>query len=172
MSDSQNWKVARLDEITAREDRSRPVREHLETRAFGVNAYPAGEDGMLIGEYDEPGSIRGLRKLFAERPSGLRDHEHDSHHGKRDSAHGEHCDGAEPQRCVATCSQRMLQLTLALRADDRERDRESRVAAAEQYIGPWGDVQQFRGEPAHCERPGRSAERGAPPGQPGALRSH
>ena len=66
----------------------------------------------------------------------------------------------------------MLQLPLALCADDREPDRESRVAAAEQNVRPGGDVEELRGEPAHSERPGGGAQRGAPPRQPGALRSH
>jgi Putative lumazine-binding len=48
-----------------------------------------------------------------ETASGLRDHEHDGHDGNRDAADGEQRDGAEPQRYVATGSQRMLQLALA-----------------------------------------------------------
>ena len=52
---------------------------------------------------------------------------------------------------MATGSQGMLQLTLASCADDREPDRERRVAAAEQNVRPWGDVEQLRGEPADSE---------------------
>ena len=50
--------------------------------------------------------------------SALRDHEHDGHDGNRDAGHGEHPDCAEPQRHVATGSQRTLQLALTLCADD------------------------------------------------------
>ena len=61
----------------------------------------------------------GPKRVCAEETaSGLRDHEHDGHDGKRDAADGEHPDGAEPQRYVATGSQRTLQLALALCADD------------------------------------------------------
>ncbi len=56
--------------------------------------------------------------------SGLRDHEHDGHDGKRDAADGEQPDGAELQRYVAAGSQRLLQLALALCADDQQPDRE------------------------------------------------
>jgi len=66
----------------------------------------------------------------------------------------------------------MLQLALALRADEPQPDRERRVAAAEENVRPCGDAEQFRGEPAYSERPGAGAQRGAPPRQPGALRSH
>src|SRR5689334_18974124 len=56
-----NWHVARLDDIERR-DRDIPVREHFGIRAFGVNAYAAGEDGTLIGEHDEAGS--GQEELY------------------------------------------------------------------------------------------------------------
>jgi len=62
MNDSPKWKVARLDEIERREDRYRPVREHLGIRAFGINAYPPGEDGTLIGDHTEAGS--GQEELY------------------------------------------------------------------------------------------------------------
>ena len=69
-------------------------------------------------------------------------------------------------------SQRALQLTLAMCADDREPDRESRVAAAEHDVGQRGDVEKLRGEPADGERTRGGAERRAPPGEPRALRGH
>ena len=58
------------------------------------------------------------------QPSGLRDHEHDGHDGKRDAADGEQPDGAELQRYVAAGSQGVLQLALALCSDDQQPDRE------------------------------------------------
>ncbi len=61
MSDTANWKVARLDEIEKR-GRNIPVREHLGIHAFGLNAYTPGEDGTLIGEHDEAGS--GQEELY------------------------------------------------------------------------------------------------------------
>ena len=73
---------------------------------------------------------------------------------------------------MAAGSQRTLQLALALCADDREPDRESRVAAAEQDVRPRGDVEELRGEPTHSECAGGGAQCGAPPRQPGALRGH
>jgi hypothetical protein len=51
----------------------------------------------------------------------------------------------------------MLQLALALCADDQEPDRERRVAAAEQNVRPCGDVEQFR-----ANRPTASAPALAP----------
>jgi hypothetical protein len=60
-SDSSKTRVARLDEIERR-DRSIPVREHLGIRAFGVNAFTAGEDGTLVGEHDESGP--GQEELY------------------------------------------------------------------------------------------------------------
>src|SRR5262245_38034010 len=61
MSVNTNWKAARLDEIERR-DRDIPVREHLGIRAFGINAYVAGDDGRLISEHDEAGS--GQEELY------------------------------------------------------------------------------------------------------------
>jgi hypothetical protein len=61
MSDTQQWEVARLDDIERR-GRDIPVREHLGIRAFGINAYTPGEDGTLIGEHDEAGS--GQEELY------------------------------------------------------------------------------------------------------------
>jgi hypothetical protein len=61
MSESQRWKVARLDEIEAR-GRDIPVREHFGIRAFGVNAFTPGENGTLVGEHDEAGS--GQEELY------------------------------------------------------------------------------------------------------------
>jgi nucleotide-binding universal stress UspA family protein len=58
------------------------------------------------------------------QPSGLCEHEHDGHDGKRDAADREQPDGAELQRDVAPGSQRLLQLALALCADDQQTDRE------------------------------------------------
>jgi len=102
----------------------------------------------------------------------LRDYEYDGQQGKRDSAYGEQGDGVEPKRRVCTGSQCVLQLLLASCADDRESDGESRVAAAEQDVRPSGDVEQFRGEPAHSECSGGGAQGGPPPGQPGPFRGH
>src|SRR3712207_7817099 len=39
-----------------------PVREQLGIRAFGINAYTAGDDGTLINEHDEAGS--GQEELY------------------------------------------------------------------------------------------------------------
>ncbi len=61
MDDNRKWRVARLDEIERR-GRDLPVREHLGIRAFGVNAFTAGEDGLLINEHDEAGS--GQEELY------------------------------------------------------------------------------------------------------------
>ena len=61
MNDTQNWKVARLDEIERR-DRDIPVREHLGIHSFGINGFVRGEDGTLINEHDEAGS--GQEELY------------------------------------------------------------------------------------------------------------
>jgi hypothetical protein len=61
MSDNPNWRMARLDDIERR-DRDIPVREHLGIHAFGINAYAAGEDGILISDHDESGS--GQEELY------------------------------------------------------------------------------------------------------------
>ena len=61
MSESPNWKVARLDDIERR-GRDIPVREHLGIHAFGLNAYTPGDGGVLIGEHDESGS--GQEELY------------------------------------------------------------------------------------------------------------
>ena len=61
MNDTQNWKVARLDEI-ARRDRDIPVREHLGIHSFGINGFVRGEDGTLINEHTESGS--GQEELY------------------------------------------------------------------------------------------------------------
>src|SRR5215469_2259444 len=61
MSDTQGWKVARLDDLERR-GRDIPVREHLGIRAFGINAYTPSEDGTLIGEHDEAGT--GQEELY------------------------------------------------------------------------------------------------------------
>ena len=72
-----------------------------------------------------PGSLLEKPAVCTEETaSGLRDHEHDGHDGKCDAADCEYPDGPEPQRYVATGSQRTLQLALALCADDQQPDRE------------------------------------------------
>jgi hypothetical protein len=55
MSESRNWKVARLDEIDKR-GRDIPVREHLGIHSFGINAFTPNENGLLISDHDEAGS--------------------------------------------------------------------------------------------------------------------
>ena len=60
-SDQPKFRVARLDDIERR-DRSIPVREHLGIKAFGVNAFTAGEDGTLVGDHDELGP--GQEELY------------------------------------------------------------------------------------------------------------
>src|SRR3954447_24236704 len=55
MNDTQNWQIARLDEIDRR-GRMIPAREHLGIQAFGVNAFTPNEEGLLINEHDEAGS--------------------------------------------------------------------------------------------------------------------
>jgi hypothetical protein len=61
VNDKPNWHVAHLDDIELR-GRDIPVREHLGIRAFGVNAYKPGENGILIDEHDEAGS--GQEELY------------------------------------------------------------------------------------------------------------
>ena len=61
MNDNPKWQVARLDDIERR-DRNIPVREHLGIKAFGINAFTPGEDGLLINEHDESGS--GQEELY------------------------------------------------------------------------------------------------------------
>ena len=61
MNDKPNWRTAHLDDIERR-GRDIPVREHLGIRAFGINAYAAGEDGTLVNEHDEVGS--GQEELY------------------------------------------------------------------------------------------------------------
>ena len=61
MSDTQNWQVARLDDIEPR-GRDIWVREHLGIRGFGINAYTPGEDGTLISRHDEVGT--GQEELY------------------------------------------------------------------------------------------------------------
>jgi hypothetical protein len=61
MSESPNWKVARLEDIERR-GRDIPVREHLGIHAFGINAYTPGDNDTLIGEHDEAGS--GQEELY------------------------------------------------------------------------------------------------------------
>ncbi len=55
MTEGRNWKAARLDEIEKR-GRDIPVREHLGIHSFGINAFTANEDGLVIGEHTETGS--------------------------------------------------------------------------------------------------------------------
>ena len=61
VSEKPKWQVARLEEMDRR-GRDIPVREQLGIRAFGINAYTAGEDGSLISEHDEAGS--GQEELY------------------------------------------------------------------------------------------------------------
>ncbi len=61
MTDTQNWRVARLDEIERR-GRDIPVREGLGIHAFGINAFTPSEDGTLVSEHDEAGS--GQEELY------------------------------------------------------------------------------------------------------------
>src|SRR5689334_9891879 len=61
MNDEQKWQVARLDDIERR-GRMIPAREHLGLQAFGVNAFTANDDGVLINDHDESGS--GQEELY------------------------------------------------------------------------------------------------------------
>src|SRR4051812_44942875 len=61
MDDGKSWQAARLDEIERR-GRSMPVREHLGIRSFGVNAFVANEEGIIVNEHDEAGS--GQEELY------------------------------------------------------------------------------------------------------------
>lgn len=61
MTDTQNWRIARLDDIERR-GRMIPVREHLGIHAFGLNAFTPNEDGVLINDHDEAGS--GQEELY------------------------------------------------------------------------------------------------------------
>src|SRR4051794_5704983 len=58
---SEQWKVARLEEIEAR-NWGIPVREHLGISAFGINAFRARDDGRIINDHDEAGS--GQQELY------------------------------------------------------------------------------------------------------------
>ena len=59
MNDNPNWQVARLDDIEQR-GRAFPVREHLGIHSFGINAFRADEEGVLINEHDESGGQEEL----------------------------------------------------------------------------------------------------------------
>jgi hypothetical protein len=59
MNDNPKWRAASLDDIERR-GRSIPVREHLGIQAFGLNAFTADEDGLLINEHDEAGGQEEL----------------------------------------------------------------------------------------------------------------
>ena len=61
MNDKPTWQIAHLDDIEPL-DRDIPVRQHFGIRAFGINAFTAGEDGTLINEHDEAGS--GQEELY------------------------------------------------------------------------------------------------------------
>ena len=61
MNDTPTWKVAHVDDMERR-DRSVPVREQLGIHAFGINAFTADEDGLLVNEHDEAGS--GQEELY------------------------------------------------------------------------------------------------------------
>src|SRR5215218_11284102 len=84
--------------------------------------------------------------------SGLRDDEHDGQDRERDAADGEQRDRLKLQRYVPTGAKRMLQLTLTLRADEQQADRQRRVTAPEQHVRPRSHIEEFRGEPADAER--------------------
>ena len=53
----RGWTVARLDEVSAYElpggARRHAVRQHLDVRAFGINAYTGDEGQTVINEHDE-----------------------------------------------------------------------------------------------------------------------
>jgi hypothetical protein len=55
MNDKPKWRKAHLDELDRR-GRDIPAREHLGIKAFGMNAFTAGDDGTLISEHDETAS--------------------------------------------------------------------------------------------------------------------
>jgi mannose-6-phosphate isomerase-like protein (cupin superfamily) len=57
----QGWKVARIEEIEAR-NWGVPVREHLGISGFGVNAFRTRDDGTIITSHDEAGS--GQQELY------------------------------------------------------------------------------------------------------------
>jgi hypothetical protein len=61
MDDGKGWQSARLDDIERR-GRSIPVREHLGIRSFGVNAFVANDEGILVNEHDEAGT--GQEELY------------------------------------------------------------------------------------------------------------
>jgi hypothetical protein len=117
-----------------------------DARAEGLRS--GADEWTHSARYQTVASLRGAcgaRACARPGPSDLRDHEHDGHNGERDAADREQHDRAEPQRCVAAGSQRLLQLALALCADDRQPDRKRRVAAAEHNVRPRGDFEQLRG---------------------------
>jgi tetratricopeptide (TPR) repeat protein len=55
------YEVVRLDEIERR-DNWIPIRDRLGIRAFGINAYVAGEDGTIVSPHDEVAS--GHQELY------------------------------------------------------------------------------------------------------------
>ena len=59
MNDNPNWQVARFDDMEQR-GRAFPVREHLGIHSFGINAFRADKDGVLINEHDEAGGQEEL----------------------------------------------------------------------------------------------------------------
>jgi len=61
VSSEPKWQVARVDDIERR-DTWIPVREHLGISAFGINAYVAGGDGVIVSEHDETAS--GQQELY------------------------------------------------------------------------------------------------------------
>ena len=61
MSTKPKMHVAHIHDMERR-GRDIPVREHLGIRAFGVNAFTPGENGMLVGDHDEAGS--GQEELY------------------------------------------------------------------------------------------------------------
>ena len=69
-------------------------------------------------------------------------------------------------------SQSMLELALAVSANNQQPDRETCIRATEQHVGPHGDVEQLWREPPYGERADRRGQRGAPPRQPRAFSSH
>lgn len=61
MNDEPKLQAARLEDIERR-GRSIPVREHFGIHAFGVNAFTADEEGIVVNEHDELAS--GQEELY------------------------------------------------------------------------------------------------------------
>jgi hypothetical protein len=112
---------------TAGRSPSPPTRIHTSSRTSASSTRPGSSPSNT--RFREPElATRPCRTVAtAGSASGLRDHEHDGHDGKRHAADGEQPDSGEPQRYVATGSQRIAPTRAGVvRRRSRARPRETR----------------------------------------------